>query len=116
MTLANPVSLGVATEDALNKQRQLWHDIACCVKKAERQRAENAVNEVYRACSAPLPHKIFWFDSPLQGAIAAALINELSTALDEKVPALTSVRADSALWSKVKDTSTAEWWHAVHHA
>jgi hypothetical protein len=114
MSLANPVSLGAATEEALRMQRKIWHDIAFCVKKADRERAESAVLQVYQACSAPPPRDILWFDSPMQGAIAAALIAELSTNIDDSVAPSTKVHADNVFWSKVKKTSTAEWWRAVH--
>lgn len=70
-------------EAQLPVYREKWIAIGLSTEPADRERAEAGVLKAYQAADLEPPEHLLWFDSPMQGCIAAAILFKQSE-LEEK--------------------------------
>jgi hypothetical protein len=91
-------------EAQLAVYRQKWTDIGLSTQPADRQEAEDAINESYRLAGLQPPKKIVWCGSPLsQGLTRAVILNT------KRASVRASVRdsVGDSVWASVGDSVRA---------
>jgi hypothetical protein len=66
--------LGSIAEAALNDHFQKWRQIAHSTAGIDRDQAKEAIYHLYRQSHSAPPSLIIWLESPIQGALALALL------------------------------------------
>ncbi len=69
--------LGSIAETALKDHCQKWRKIAFSTAATDREKAKEAVYQIYSQSNTRPPSLFLWLDSPLQGALAVALIQRV---------------------------------------
>ena len=68
------VLIGSIAETALKDHGQKWSKIGLSTAAVDHERAKEAVYQIYSQSNTTPPSSFVWVDSPLQGAIAVALL------------------------------------------
>jgi len=95
------VALGELTQRALKTHIDTWVKIGLSTERSDRASAEGAVFEAYRIVGLPPPRHCVWLDSPMSGAIAAALTSTLDRSVHDRV------------WKKPQEFMTGKFWTKV---
>ncbi len=117
-------SLNEQQISAMIDVRDEWTKIGLCTDKADRPRAEAAINEMYKQGGLEPPKKIVWCDSPLSQGLVVSILKNIK---QNYLPSLDSARASvlastqARVWdsvgasvlASVEDSVLASVWDSV---
>jgi len=117
-------SLNEQQISAMIDVRDEWTKIGLCTDKADRPRAEAAINEMYKQGGLEPPKKIVWCDSPLSQGLVVSILKNIK---QNYLPSLDSARASvlastqASVWdsvgasvlASVEDSVLASVWASV---
>ncbi len=96
--------------ELMAKVRDEWLSIGLCTEPADRERAQNAVNQAYEAAKLPPPKIIIWLGSPLAGAIGATMLSARAQVMAQvgdqvwaQVRAQVWAQVGDQVWAQVRD-------------
>ena len=109
------LSLGETTRQALAAHVARWVKIELSTARADRKAAELAVKEAYQIVGLVPPSRVLWLDSPMAGAIAAALASSAFQTVHERVWKQPQEFMTARFWSKIKPGDRAFWEQIQNH-
>lgn len=105
-------SLNEQQISAMIDVRDEWTKIGLCTDKADRPRAEAAINEMYKQGGLEPPKKIVWCDSPLSQGLVVSILKNIK---QNYLPSLDSARASvrASVGASVRASARASVWDSV---
>ena len=113
--------LTAAQADMLPAIRDDWLAIGLSTAPADRMAAESAVQSAYRAAGLEPPRLVLWLDSPMAGAIGAAILAQVGAQVRaqvwdqvrDQVRAQVRAQVEDQVWDQVEDQVAAQVWAQV---
>ncbi len=107
------VVLDKTIEKRLKEHRDQWLRLARSCEDLDVQAVQEGVALIYLMAGIPPPDRLIWLDSPLCGAVAAAVFNQLYENLYVKIWHKPLEQMTHQLFSSNSDSSSAELWHEI---
>jgi hypothetical protein len=112
--------LSAAQASRLPEFRDEWLRVGLSTERADRPRAEAGVRVAYEAASLPPPSLVIWLDSPMAGALCAALLADTAKAgkgvraqVRDQVRAQVRAQVGAQIWAQVWAQVRAQVWAQV---
>lgn len=98
---------------ALRLHRSEWFNRALSCQELDADAVQKVVARLYSSAGLPLPERLVWLDSPLAGAVAAAIFARTCENLYMKVFNEPVEAMQQKLWHDAANMGQTELWHDI---
>ena len=100
-------------EAMLPQIRDEWIHIGLSTEPADRADAEAGVRSAYKAAGLEPPRLMLWLRSPMEGAVAASVVNQVRAQVGDQVRAQVEAQVRAQVWDQVGAQVWAQVWAQV---
>ncbi len=107
--------VGQNADQAVKKHVQRCRQVAFNTTACNRQKAQEAVCQIYTNAGVAPPRYFVWQDSPFHGSIAAVMLSKGATSVHDLVVTKFKNRCSVKLWKMIEAKGATQWWTAIQN-